>query len=255
MHSLESTQKIFQQSILQQDLVDTSFIKSSYPTERLSIYRQTILENITNSLKITFPGIWKLLGDECAYSAVYAFCKHKQNLPISGCLDDFGEKFPQFLEAQKEFNALPYLKDYGRFEWLQHQSYRAKHLPSISTSELEMISDDIIEETGFSLIPSAFTFTAEFPIDQIQKIIEDPSAKPINLTSKKVYAVIARPGLKVLILWITEELWQFINLLTQGFNFIEITQKIDKLNLTEAICFMLQNQLICEINIKGKKPL
>lgn len=154
MRDFELTQEMFKRSILQLDSIDTSFIKSSHPAERLNIYRQTILENIRNSLSITFPGIWILLGEECANNVAFAFCKNEYNLPISGCLDDFGKNFPDFIEAQKEFNALPYLKDYGRFEWLQHQSYRAKYLESISTSELENISADKIEEIGFSLIPS-----------------------------------------------------------------------------------------------------
>lgn len=250
MHNLEAIQKKIQQSILKQDLDDLSYIKSAYPAERLSIYRQTILENICNALSITFPGIWKLLGEECANSAAYAFCEDKQNLPISGCLDDFGEGFIEFLSLQKEFNALPYLKDYGSFEWLRHQSYRAPHSPAISISELEAILANKLEKIGLSLIPSVFIFTAKFPIDKIQKIIEDSSEKSLNLTNKKIYAVIARPQLEVLVFWITESLWQFIEFLMQGLNLYKITEKMDNLNLTEAMHFLLQHQLISKINIE-----
>lgn len=45
MRDFELTQEMFKRSILQLDSIDTSFIKSSHPAERLDIYRQTILEN------------------------------------------------------------------------------------------------------------------------------------------------------------------------------------------------------------------
>lgn len=148
MQDLDTIQKTFLQSILEKNLADLSFIKSSYPAERLDIYRQTIFENIRNSLAITFPGIWKLLGEECANSAAYAFSKHQHNLPISGCLDDFGENFPKFLGVQKELQALPYLKDYAYFEWLKHQSYMAKDIEPITNLEITAIPADKIEEVG-----------------------------------------------------------------------------------------------------------
>ena len=64
---------------------------------RLQIYRQTIFENLYSALKITYPGIWKLIGEECARAVCYSFNKNKENLPLNGYIDDWGSKFPKFL--------------------------------------------------------------------------------------------------------------------------------------------------------------
>ena len=96
------------------------------PEFRISIYRNTILQNLRHALEITFPAIWKLVGQECADSLAYLFVQDKINLPVSNCLDDWGKKFPKFLQNMKPISHLVYLKDIAQVEWLKHLSYCAK---------------------------------------------------------------------------------------------------------------------------------
>ena len=241
----------FQKSILYKDNADNSFIKSTYPDERLNIYRQTIFENMRNALKITFPGVWILLGDECANGVAYAFCQ--ENLPSSGCLDDFGEDFSVFVAKIKELSSLPYIKDYAEFEWLKNQAYMAKHSELISPAALSEIKPELIDQIKFIFIDSAITYQSNFSIDKIEEIIYTPESDQINLIDKKVYAIIAIPKTEITIFWIEEDLYHFIEFLIEGLNLSQTTEKMEKLypsfDLSMAIHFLLEKQLITKIII------
>ncbi len=257
MHKLEDIQNSFYQAIFQRDLEKLSFISSSYPAERFNIYRQTIFENMSNALAITFPGIWKLLGKECADNAAYIFCQQQKNLPISGCLDNWGEQFIEFLGQQKELQEFPYLEDYARYEWLKHKAYGAEPAITIKATDLESIPEDIIESIGLSLLPSVFIFSSNFPLADIEKIIEDSTAEAIILNIHKTCAVISRLENKVTTFWLTEDLWLFISYIEQNLNLLQASSKAQEshpdFDLAEAIHFLLQNQLIGRINFAEDK--
>lgn len=72
---------------------DASLIED-YPAEnelkqRLDVHRQTILENLVNTLKITYPYIWSLIGESCARGVALSYIHEPthllpiQNSPIS----------------------------------------------------------------------------------------------------------------------------------------------------------------------------
>lgn len=114
------------------------FIKPSHIPEsaRFKVYKNTSFENLCNALKITFPGIWKLIGEECARSVSYVFTKDIKNLPSNGYIDDWGRDFSKFLSTVSELSDLKYLEDYAEFEWLQHSSFCAMDADVLDPVEL-----------------------------------------------------------------------------------------------------------------------
>jgi hypothetical protein len=138
-------------------------------------------------LSVIYPGIWQLLGKECANNAALMFCHTLSNLPTSGCLDRWGKKFPKFLRSVEAFANLPYLADYAWFEYLYHQAY-----------------------CGYG--KSCYFFESIFPIDQIQALLSNPDSKPLDLQREPSHAIITRSQNKVLTLWITAEKWHALQL-------------------------------------------
>lgn len=255
MHDIKNVQMAFHGGLLKNSIA-SEFISSSHPMERLDVYRQTILENLRHALSITFPGTWKLLGESCADSVAYSFFKSEKNLPITGCLDDWGKHFPNFLNNQKELKELPYIQDFASYEWLMHQSYGSEHSPPVNHSTLERISTDQIEAIGFSFLPSVFMFSSAYPIHDIQEIALNQDASPIQLSQgNRHYAILSRPGNEVLTSWISEDLWCFIDSLKKGLSLktaLDFTlKKHADFDLTNAIYFMFQKQLVEEIIIPG----
>lgn len=248
MHELLILQQSFYRNILKQE-EDLSFISSNFPQERLDVYRQTIFENLINAVRITYPGVWKLLGNECANSVAFAYCN--KYLPKTGCLDDFGGDFPNFLSTIKQLSELPYLSDYAHFEWLKHLAYMAADSKSISPQDLMTVPEDEIDHIKFNFCPSVHIFQSKYPLFDIHEIIHDCSAKEITLKSEAAYGVMSYKENEIHTCWITKDHWYFINKLFEGANLLESAQYAQTINpdfdLSLAIAFLLQAQLVDNI--------
>lgn len=249
MQTLEAFQNAFSKAVLKNSASETEFIISPNAAERLNIYRQSILDNLRRALSITYPGVWMLLGEECANNVATAFASNENNLPNTGCLDDWGDRFPGFLRQIPELNSLVYLQDFAEYEWLKHLSYRAESKPTFDATKLQSIPEDQIATVILNLLPSVFCYTSEYPLDEIVTIIDDPNAEPINLSDKKTHAIIARPENTVLTFWVAADLWLFVDLIAQQYNLGDALQKtLDQyqdFNLQNALQFLLTEKLIC----------
>ena len=251
MQSIKSLQSSFKQSILEKDSENLNFISSNHAKERLDIYRQTIFENMRNALEITFSGVWSLIGKECADNATYLFLKHQKNLPTSGCIDNWGQEFSNFLGSAKELQHLIYLKEFASYEWLKHLSYGAKEAKYIEVSEISSIPQEKIDTAKFIFLPSVFTFSSKYKINEIEEIIDNPNAPPIKSINNESYAIIARPNNIIFTYWIKNDLFLFLEDLINGSNLTEASKKISQLypefDLTNAISFILQKQIIAKV--------
>ncbi len=247
MSLLECTQKSFYEAILDKDSA-LDFIASNYSSACLDIYRVTIIENLRNSLALTFPGVCALLGDECFKSAAYFFIINPNHLPKTGCLDDWGEDFPQFLAKQPQLQHLSYLKDYAAYEWLLHLAYHADCATAIDPIELEKIPEDRIEHIRFKFIPSMFLYNAAFPIDLIQAQINQADASSIILNQNNTGVVITKTEQQVMSLFVNQDDLAFFKYLFDGESLgqtiAKTTEKYPDVNVTLAIHFLLSHSLI-----------
>lgn len=243
----EIIQKKFKEALLDRNYQDFSFIKSSHSAERFNIYRNTVIENIRNCLENTYPGVWKLLGKECADNVARAYSL--KNLPKDAVLDKYGSEFPNFLSSFEEFKDLPYLSDYAEYEWLKSQVYMAEEVIFRAIS-LEDIKKNSLDRVQIELIPALKLYKSVFPIDKIEEIANNENSQPITLKSKKIFAVIARPGKLVESHWIAEDLWYFIDQINNNLSVEDLVEKTfeqyPKFNLTYGFEFLIKNKLIAQ---------
>jgi len=179
---MQTLQCQFEKSLLDSQANDLAFIASNHKRERLNIYRQTVMDHCRAALAQTFPGIWALLGKECADNVARLFCQEKENLPTTGCLEDWGSTFPQYLTQIKALTALPYLQDVALYEWYKQLSYTAP-------------------ETEVFLLQS------NFPLQAIIQLIDNPSLPEVNLNQGKAWALIVRDNYQVITHWLSEQQW------------------------------------------------
>lgn len=256
MHELLKLQQSFYSNIFKQD-DDLSFINSNFPQERFDVYRQTIFENMINALKITYPGVLKLLGEDCANSVAYAYSKTDQNLPKTGCLDDFGGNFPEFLSTLEQLSELPYLKDYAHYEWLKHLAYIATDAKPIEPSDLMSIPEDEIDHVTFHFCPSVYLFRSRYPLFDVHEVVEDSAAKAITLNQEEAYGIISRKDNDIHTYWAARDNWHFIKKLFEGATLLESAEYAQTINnnfdLSSAIAFVLQAELVDNIINEGGK--
>lgn len=256
MHELLKLQQSFYSNILNQES-DLSFISSNFPQERFDVYRQTIFENMVNALRITYPGVWELLGEDCANIVANAYSKMDKNLPRTGCLDDFGGDFPDFVSTLKELSELPYLQDYAHYEWLKHLAYIALDSKPIVPSDLMNIPEDEIDHVTFHFCPSVYLFHSKYPLFDIHEIVQDASAKAITLSQEEAYGIISRKDNDIHTYWATRDNWHFIKKLFEGVTLLESAEYAQTINnnfdLSSAIAFVLQAEMVDNIINNGGK--
>ncbi|WP_232220652.1 MNIO family bufferin maturase [Legionella tunisiensis] len=176
MSTIKQIQQDFHESVL--DRKSTTMINQIRhnqitPEFRFSVYRNTILQNLRHALELTFPAIWQLVGKECADSLAWAFVQDKSNLPVTNCLDDWGEKFPQFLQTIKPIAHLSYLKDIAQLEWLRHLSLYAANYRALSPIKLQQYLDNyLLEDLRLILNPTVFLYTSPYSLKSIFDLID-----------------------------------------------------------------------------------
>ena len=175
LHELET---IFLEKLHNKSIDAEKFISSSYPEEKFNIYKQSIIGNLVNTLKLTYQGVWDLVGEECGNSIARAFCSYQVNMPSMGCLDLWGNGFPDFIKTIPELNSIPYLSDYAAYEWAKHICY---------------ISNDPIE------------YRSKYNIMEIEEFLKNNS-QSLDLKLQNSYAIITKnENNEILTYWIEGE--------------------------------------------------
>jgi hypothetical protein len=221
------------------------------PNDLLKVYRNSIFENLRNALEITFPGVWALLGKECADGVAYAFSKEINNLPNTSVLDYWGGAFPNFLGTLEAISSVPYIKDYARFEWLCHLSVCAKDEAFLSPNILKTLDEEKINHTKFVFHPSVFLFQSSFPLELIKNVAENTDADSFDLQLEQTYVFIGRCERGVMAHFISCSLWKFCTYLENKYSLQEAYDEVllidGEFDLADALSFLLSNNFIHSI--------
>ena len=252
MSKIKQIQEYFYEGVLNNDnisIVDDLCINKITPEFRMNIHRNNILENLRYALELTFPAIWKLVGQECADNLAYIFVKDKRNLPVSHCLDDWGGKFPKFLKQVKQLSHLFYLEDIAQVEWLKHLSYCGKDYQPLDPIIFQKISAKHLEKLRLQFNPTLFLHCSSYFLKDIFDLVEHPGEKDIiDLKCVPCYAIINRDHKNVVIYWISGEMFDFIKCIKKGFTLIQSYEYLIKttpdFDLVATLQFMLKNNLL-----------
>ncbi|HAT6936079.1 TPA: DUF2063 domain-containing protein [Legionella pneumophila] len=252
MPTIKQIQESFLKTVLNQQ--DTAIFEYFCPNEitnefRFDIYRNTILQNLRHSLEITFPAIWKLVGKECADGLALHFAQDKNNLPTTNCLDDWGEKFPQFLKNNPTVSHLLYLKDIAEIEWLKHLSYCSRDYPVFDPRILQNHLNERLEKLTLLFNPSVFLYSSPYYLKNIFDLIENPQeTDSIDFQQIPSYTVISRQNDQIITHWITQDLFQFLCHIKAGISlgcaYENVLENNPDFDLLTALQFLLRNELL-----------
>ncbi|CEG58311.1 conserved protein of unknown function [Legionella fallonii LLAP-10] len=249
--TLEHIQNEFVKGVLSQkshSMVQYIHHNHIAPESRLSIYRNNIMQNLRYALENTFPYIWELVGKECADNLAYRFCQKLENFPVSHCLDDWGGKFPQFLQEIEAIKDLVYLQDIAELEWLKHKSFRADDFKVLNPLKLQNQLNNCLEELCLVFNPSVYLFSSPYVLKDIIDLIENPN-ETINviLQREPCYAIINRQTNHVVTHWLSESQFYFFNSIKNGFTLMQSYELILKTNpdfdLVASLQMLLKNDL------------
>jgi len=158
------------QFTLAADLLDggmrTAYLLPGDPAlvrEALRIHRNTVMSGLTNALRISYPTVAWLTGEDFFDQAALEFCSKYP--PRGACLSDYGGGFAEFLEGYAPAGCLPYLADVARFDLAIERCANAGYpAPIFLTLDLQ---------TAIEIDGSLITLAVEYPVDQLRDAYDD----------------------------------------------------------------------------------
>lgn len=241
-------------SVFSANLKELDFIKQFdgiSTKDRFLVHRYTVLENFVNSLRISYPGIWKLIGEDCARGVALAYSHKLSNITPQSKINKFGADFPEHLKKFPSTRHLTYLPDFAKLEWLRSLSHDAKHEALVDEADLAKINLEKLESYKLNFNSSVFFMTSKFPLLKIQELLDNESSEGITLQEEESYLVVYRVDDKINTATLDQSSWHFLLSLFEGKTLRAAFRKARKMQfyieLEEIFRFILSCKMLTQI--------
>jgi hypothetical protein len=210
MPTLHELQESFGAALMSGDPAAAEWIAADglAPDARLNIYRNTYLTNLVGALRISYPAVRKLVGDEFFEGTARAYIDvHPAR---SAYLNDYGAQLGAFLASFPPAASLPYLADVARVEWAVNRALNAEDAPPLDPAKLQSLPAD--GNPSFVAHPSVSLVECAYPADEIWRaVIENDEAAlgAIDPAHGRVFLVINRGPNGVAVARLSDEEWRF----------------------------------------------
>jgi hypothetical protein len=199
------------------DSAAVAMLAEDVPADRLDIYRNTFISGATRALRLSFPAVHRLVGDDFFEGAAFAFIA--QHPPRAACLDDYGAAFPQFLHDFPPAASLEYLGDIARLEWAVSRALHAPDTASLDLARLQALPPEDRARVCFVPHPALTLLRAGCPADAIWRGVldgDDAVLAAIDLTSGPVSLLVERRAAGVEVSRVDPAAWRFAASLCEG---------------------------------------
>lgn len=187
------------------------------PADRLSIYRNTSRSALTNALRLAYPAVHRLVGDDFFAAAADAFITSEP--PHTAWLDLYGRGFPEFLRTFKPASRLTYLPDVARLERAVVRAIHAPDVESLVPAQLAGTAPHDHARVCFMPHPSVSLVSSSHPVDAIWRAVlahDDEALSAIDLDADAVWLLIERRADAVEVIRCERERWRFAKALFAG---------------------------------------
>jgi hypothetical protein len=187
------------------------------PAARLSVYRNTFIASVTAALRLSYPAVHRLVGDDFFAGAASLFIAERP--PRSACLDEYGADFPQFLARFPPATSVPYLADVARLEWAVNQALHAPDIAPLDLARLAALSPEDPACLRFVPHPSVGLVHADHPADAIWRAVierDDQALSAVDLAAGPAWLLVERRETGVEVHRLSAPEWRFMAGLCAG---------------------------------------
>ena len=148
------------------------------PAERLGIYRNNLVGNLTEALGTGYPAVLRLVGEDFFNAAAARFIRTHPS--TSGNLQHYGAEFADFLAALPEAAGVAYVADVARLEWACQEALLAAD--GAELDPVTLAGGDAASR--LALHPSARLIASAYPVRTLWMYCqEDEPGEPPALDS------------------------------------------------------------------------
>jgi hypothetical protein len=211
------------QNAMRKSLVDrndgeaAAMLAEHVAADRLDIYRNTFIVGVTKALRLSFPAVHRLVGDDFFAAAADLFIA--ANPPRAAYLDEYGADFPEFLEQFPPAATLAYLPDVARLEWAVSRAIHASDREPLALSELAALAPQDQGRVRFAPDPSIGLLRVSYPVDVIWRAVldcNDTALAALDLHPAPVHLLVQRLATGVEVIRLDESEWRFAAALCAG---------------------------------------
>lgn len=187
------------------------------PADRLQIYCNTSRSTLTKALRLNFPAVERLVGEDFFAATADRFITREP--PRTAWLDLYGESFPEFLQGFEPARTLAYLPDIARLERAVGRALHAGNPEPLEIARLSSIDACHQARIRFAPHPSVSLLSSPYPVDAIWRGVlahDDDALAAIELGVGIVHLLIERVEDQVTVTRLSAAQWNFAEALFRG---------------------------------------
>jgi Putative DNA-binding domain len=184
----------------------------------LGVYRNTCVSVLLQALRLSFPAVWRLVGEDFFAAGARAYLDRE--LPTGACLNDFGASFPRFIGDYAPAASLSYLADVAALEWAVNRALHADERVPLDPARLVGLDASALPRVAFHAHPALSLLALQTPADAIWRAVidqDEPAMAAIDLASGPVHLLIERDGKQLVqVLRLRPRAWRLTERLCAG---------------------------------------
>ncbi|HKA41886.1 MAG TPA: DNA-binding domain-containing protein [Burkholderiales bacterium] len=187
------------------------------PAARLGIHRNTFASVLTNSLRLSYPAVHRLVAAECFEGAARVYIEEQP--PRCANLDDYGADFPEFLARFPPVAAVAYVPGVARLEWAVNRALHAQDADPLDITSLAALAEEEQARVRLAPHPSAGLVCADHPADSIWRAVlaqDDAALAAIDPAAGPVWLLVNRAETGVEVRRLSEDAWSLTAALFAG---------------------------------------
>ena len=199
LDALAAGQQAFAAALLNTVAPLPSFAGEAVP-QRFSLYRGNLSATWRRTLGHAYPVVLALVGEDFFGGLARAYGGRYPS--DSADLNQFGDRFADFLAAFPPVDELPYLPDMARLEWAVHLAHYAADAPGLAPEALAALHPDQLEARRFSLHPACALLASDWQVAALWRAHQDGEGQgmfPHDLRAASC-ALVCRPRWKAQVL-------------------------------------------------------
>ncbi len=149
------------------------------PAARLRIYRHSSEAIHTAALRTSYPAVLALVGEDFFEQTALAY--RRAHPSRSGNLQAFGDGFAEYLESLPATDALAYLPDVARLEWLRQESALAADATPATLEAFARCRDGAFRSVRIDLLPSLRLLASRHQVLTIWRYALQPTSEGLTL--------------------------------------------------------------------------
>jgi hypothetical protein len=208
----------------------------------LGVYRNNMTAALINALRVRYPVVAKLLGEDEFAAITLDFISVHQ--PLSPILIAYGDNYPDFIHAKA---GRPYLADVARLESLWWQAYHAADAEPLATHGFAGLEPENLESARFIFHPSAAILTSRWVIGTIWERARQNREMDAIAAEEPQSVLIWRPQADVRVETIDDGTAAFLAALMQGKGIANALGNPPYLDLQARLQMLISSQLITGI--------